>query len=719
LQVDACSVFLVNPNIQAYQLMAHVGFKHSTQQQIILQKNQGLVGWVALHEEPLNLENARQHPDYYYVPETGEEQYLAFLGVPIIHQGTVLGVLVAQQRALRVFNDDEETFLVTLSAQLAGVIAHALATDSLLLTSVTSVGSACLIGIAAAPGIALGQVVTVYPRADLSAVPERCASDTEYEIQIFHHALNATRDELNTLGQQLQSKLPPEEYALFDAYLKILESPALIEEVNGVIRTGLWAQSAWCQVIQRHIAKFSTMENEYLQERGTDVKDLGQRVLAHLQDNALPIVDYPEQTILMGEEVTAAQLAEVPVDKLAGIVTLKGSRNSHLAILARAMGIPTVTAVTGLVPHKLDGQHVIVDGHEGSVYVDPSVRLQKEFGRMLAEERHLNSELAELSHKPSQTLDGYTMPLYVNAGLVNDIPKLAAVGATGIGLYRTEILFMIRDQFPSEAHQAAVYQQVLRSCHPQPVAMRTLDIGGDKVLPYFTINEDNPFLGWRGIRVALDHPEIFLMQIRAMLQASVGLDNLQIMLPMISQLSELQTALGLINRAWYEVKEEYPELVIPKIGVMIEVPAAVYQAQAIAKQVDFLSIGTNDLTQYLLAVDRNNPRVADLFDHLHPAVLSAIRQVVKAAHAEQRPVTVCGEMAADPAAVLILLALGVDGLSMNANSVLRIKWLVRSLTMTQAEYLWQAVSQMNDAQEIRLYLEHALLELGLGKLIGG
>ena len=204
-----------------------------------------------------------------------------------------------------------------------------------------------------------------------------------------------------------------------------------------------------------------------------------------------------------------------------------------------------------------------------------------------------------------------------------------------------------------------------------------------------------------------------------MLQASVGLDNLQIMLPMISQLSELQTALGLINRAWYEVKEEYPELVIPKIGVMIEVPAAVYQAQAIAKQVDFLSIGTNDLTQYLLAVDRNNPRVADLFDHLHPAVLSAIRQVVKAAHAEQRPVTVCGEMAADPAAVLILLALGVDGLSMNANSVLRIKWLVRSLTMTQAEYLWQAVSQMNDAQEIRLYLEHALLELGLGKLIGG
>jgi phosphotransferase system enzyme I (PtsP) len=307
--------------------------------------------------------------------------------------------------------------------------------------------------------------------------------------------------------------------------------------------------------------------------------------------------------------------------------------------------------------------------------------------------------------------------LWVNTGLLADVVRAQERGAEGVGLYRTEVPFMIRDRFPSEKEQMAIYREQLSSFHPLPVTMRTLDVGGDKALPYFPIKEDNPFLGWRGIRITLDHPEIFLVQIRAMLKASEGLNNLRILMPMISGLQELEESLHLIHRAWSEVRDEGVDVPMPPVGVMIEIPAAVYQIRELARLVDFISIGSNDLTQYLLAVDRNNPRVADLYDFLHPSVLQALKLVVDGAHAEGKPVGICGEMAADPASAVLLLAMGFDNLSMNATNLPKVKWLLRQISKKMACELLERLLKMDSPQVIYSTLQLELRNLGLERMI--
>jgi phosphotransferase system enzyme I (PtsP) len=301
--------------------------------------------------------------------------------------------------------------------------------------------------------------------------------------------------------------------------------------------------------------------------------------------------------------------------------------------------------------------------------------------------------------------------------LAGDATLALTAGAEGIGLYRTEIPFMHRDHFPTEEEQYIIYRQLLKTFAPRPVIMRTLDVGGDKALPYFPIKEDNPFLGWRGIRITLDHPEIFLIQIRAMLRANNGLNNLRIMLPMVTTVTETDDALALIQQAYEEILIENNKITRPPIGVMLEIPSAIYQTSALAKRVDFLSVGSNDLTQYLLAVDRNNARVANLYDGLNPAVLQALNHAVKAAHALNKPISICGELASDPAAALVLLAMGFDALSMNSASIPKIKSIVRSFTLDQAKDLFSHTLQIDNAPAIRSYLEAALRQADLGKLL--
>jgi phosphotransferase system enzyme I (PtsP) len=373
--------------------------------------------------------------------------------------------------------------------------------------------------------------------------------------------------------------------------------------------------------------------------------------------------------------------------------------------------------VVDLPYSKVDGIEMIVDGYHGEVFTNPSVELRKQYSDVVEEDRQLVKGLEALRSLPCETLDGYRMPLWVNTGLLADVTRAQERGAEGVGLYRTEVPFMINERFPSEKEQLAIYREQLAAFHPLPVTMRTLDIGGDKALSYFPIKESNPFLGWRGIRVTLDHPEIFLVQVRAMLKASEGLDNLKILLPMISGTHELEEALHLIHRAWGEVRDEGVDIPMPPVGVMIEIPAAVYQTKELSRQVDFLSVGSNDLTQYLLAVDRNNPRVADLYDYLHPAVLQALKKVVDDAHAEGKPVSICGEMAGDPAAAVLLLAMGFDSLSMNATNLPKVKWLLRQVTMSKAKELLEQLLSIDNPQVIHSSLHLALRNLGLGRVI--
>lgn len=716
---QVCSVYLLDPEANRFVLMATEGLNKRSIGKVSMAPNEGLVGLVGTREEPLNLENAADHPRYRYFAETGEERYASFLGAPIIHHRRVVGVLVIQQKERRQFDEGEEAFLVTMSAQLAGVIAHAEATGSIrgLGRQGKGIQEARFVGVPGSPGAAVGTALVMLPPADLEVVPDKTVSDITAELKLFQTALEGVRNDMRTLSAKLATQLRPEERALFDVYLMMLDDASLGSEVTNVIKTGQWAQGALRSVVNEHVKRFELMDDAYLRERASDVKDLGRRLLAYLQEARQQTLVYPDNTILVSEELSPAMLGEVPEGKLVGLISVLGSGNSHVAILARAMGIPTVMGVVDLPYSKVDGIQLIVDGYHGEVFTNPSEILIKQYSVVVEEERQLSQGLDALRELPCVTLDGHRMPLWVNTGLLADVARAQQRGAEGVGLYRTEVPFMIQQRFPSEKEQLAIYREQLAAFHPLPVTMRTLDIGGDKSLSYFPIKEDNPFLGWRGIRVTLDHPEIFLVQTRAMLKASEGLNNLRILLPMISGTHETEEALHLIHRAWGEVRDEGTDVPMPPVGVMIEVPAAVYQTRELARQVDFLSVGSNDLTQYLLAVDRNNPRVADLYDYLHPAVLQALQSVVRDAHAEGKPVSICGEMAGDPAAAVLLMAMGFDSLSMNATNLPKVKWMLRQINLSVAKDLLAQLMKNDNPQVISSSLQLALRNLGLSRMI--
>ncbi|MET0379076.1 MAG: phosphoenolpyruvate--protein phosphotransferase [Spongiibacteraceae bacterium] len=716
---EVCTVYMRDPDTGRLVFMANEGLNPDLVGKISLGPAEGLVGQVATREEPLNTDDAESQPNFFYLPGIGEERYSSFLGVPIIHQRRVLGVLVVQQVEQRRFDEHEEAFLVTCSAQLAGVIAHAQATGSLTATRMggrSATAGARFRGVAGAPGIAIGQAVVISPPSDLYAVPHRTHADVDAELIFFSDCLNAVRQDIQDLGTKLSDRLAKQEQALFDVYLAMLDDNALAAEVVEKIREGEWAQGAVSQVILAHVRTFEMMDDVYLKERSVDVKDLGRRLLAYLQAADTDPVVYPDRTVLVGEELTASMLGEVPKEKLVGLVSVEGSGNSHVAILARAMGIPTVMGCMDLPFTQLEGSELILDGYNGVVHYNAPAEIRSQFQAIYRSEQKISKELEGLRDLPCVTTDGHRIPLWVNTGLMADVVRSLERGAEGVGLYRTEVPFLLRDRFPSEEEQRAIYREQLEAFAPLPVTMRTLDVGGDKSLPYFPIEEDNPFLGWRGIRVTLDHPEIFLVQVRAMLKASQGLNNLRIMLPMVSNIPELEEALDLIYRAHQELIDDGLLVELPPIGVMVEVPAAVYQAREFARRVSFLSVGSNDLTQYLLAVDRNNARVADLYHAYHPAVLQALKKVALDGHAEGKPVSICGELAGDPAAAMLLLAMGYDILSMNATNLPRVKSAIRSISFGYAKDLLHQAMQMESSQQVRVLLDKALDDAGIARL---
>jgi phosphotransferase system enzyme I (PtsP) len=717
MESDVCSVYLTDFEQQQYVLMANEGLNPGCVGAVRLGLTEGLVGLVGAREEPINIDNATENPHYRYFPETGEESYPSFLGVPIMHNRKVLGVLVVQRRVAQRYSQDGEALLITVAAQLAGAIAHAEASGSIggLLNGRTQ-RSLPITGQPGAPGVAVGTIVVAYPPADLDAVPDRQAEDVEAEVQVFLAALEAVRADLKAIVERMTGALPAEDRALFDAYLLMLDSDSLVNGTLNRIRSGSWASASLRDTINDHARVFEGMEDPYLRERAEDVRDLGRRILMHMQSGIRGRFKYPAGTVLVGETVTASLLAEVPTESLAGVVCLRGSTTSHAAILAHALGIPAVMGAADLPVGQVDGKAVVVDGYRGRVYVSPSKAVLDEYERLAREEAVLTAELSNLRDLPAQTTDGTRVSICVNTGLLAEVAPAQNSGADGIGLYRTEFPFMIRERFPSEEEQRQVYRAVLEAVAPKPVVMRTLDVGGDKALPYFPIKEDNPFLGWRGMRITLDHPEIFLVQVRAMLRANAGLGNMQLLFPMVTNVSEVDEALRLLRRAHHELLDSEEGLVMPKVGVMIEVPSAVYQAGLLARRVDFISVGTNDLTQYLLAVDRNNARVAGLYDALHPAVLRALASIVEQAHAHDRPVSVCGEIAGDPLAALLLLAMGVDGFSMNVASVPRVKSVVRAFRAEHARELLKHALEMEDPAMVRQLMADALQSHGLGGL---
>jgi phosphotransferase system, enzyme I, PtsP len=721
LAVEACSVFLCDDDSAEYVLVATQGLNSEAVGKARVKFGEGLISVVGEREEPLNLQDVSSHPAFRRLKMLHEENFKSFLGVPIIHKGQLQGVIVLQQLSSDLFTEEQISGLITLTTQIAEKISvtrdpgvmRALFHSRRRKKKLDTV----LAGIPGGVGVAIGRIVVVYPPADLDSVPDRDVVNVEQDLLIFESALAAARLDLEALKQRSAKTLSVAENALFDAYLRILDSRTLVREVEQEVKSGQWAQGALKLVINRYVAQFELLDDEYLRERATDFKDLGRRILAHMQASTRVKPVYPNNTILVSEDLTATQLMEVPEGKLAGVISGSGSSNSHVAIIARALGLPSVMGVKGFFSAKIVATEVVVDGYHGQIYLSPSTYLKAEFKALIAEEQELGVELAALRDLPAKTQDGHVLSLYVNTGLVADGGVSLSVGADGVGLYRTEMPFMLRDSFPTQAEQAVMYKQLLNTFKPRPVVMRTLDIGGDKQLSYFPIKEENPFLGWRGVRVTLDHPEIFLQQVRAMLEANKDMGNLSIMLPMISSVNELEKSLRLIDQAYAELSDEIENLVKPPVGIMIEVPAAVYQGYDLARRVDFVSVGTNDLIQYLLAVDRNNPRVAAVYDGLHPAVLRALNDMAKAARKANKPISICGELASDPLAVILLLGMGYLSLSVSASVLLRVKWVVRNVSLEFAKKLLKEVLLMDDVIEVRRHMEMVLDDMGLGGLI--
>lgn len=727
MQVDSCSIYLADYEKQDFVLKATDGLHPDAVELVRIGFSEGLIGLVGQREEPLNIENAHQHPRFKHYPEVKEENYNAFLGTPIIHQRKVLGVITMQQKAMRRFGEDEEAFLVTLATQLALEITNADIRGALTPNAaVESVPRQKNVrGIAGSPGLAVGTGYSTDSSISLrNWVVKRC-TDKDLEIRLYRRGVELTRKHVDDLSGRLDEAIPDDVKSIFQLYHHLLDANSLGREVEAKIREGWDAASSLKMVVEDYAAKFQNMEDPYMQERAIDIVDLSNRILLNiLYDNKgkTPVNNEVKgDSILVAEEVSASMLAEFPRAYLKGIISIRGSNNSHAAILARAMGVPAVMGCQNVSPALLNGKEILLDGYAGEVIISPEKTIRNEFTQLIAEEATLSERIDAEAGQVCKTQDGCRIALYVNAGLSAEIEATQFANADGIGLYRTEIPFMLRERFPSEQEQVELYRQILMASPEQPITMRTLDVGGDKPLPYFPINEENPFLGWRGIRLTLDHPEIFLVQVRAMLRASIGLTNLQIMLPMISSVAEVQEARRLIDQAFFEISDEVKDMDVllerPKLGIMLEVPSVLYQLPQLARQVDFFSVGSNDLTQYLLAVDRNNTRVASLYNSYHPAVLSALYDIVKQADANQVPVTVCGEIAGEPGGAILLMGMGYRKLSMNAHNLRKINWVVRNVSLEESKQLLIKTLTASTHEEVFVYINQYLEQRGLGGLV--
>ena len=714
MDTEVCSVYLADHDRRCYYLMATRGLKKPRGRTVTLAFDEGIVGLVGRLAEPINLADAQKHPSFKYLPSVKEERFRAFLGVPIIQRRQLLGVLVVQQRELRQYDESEESFLVTLATQMAAILSQSQLTALFGQYRQTRIRA-----LPAAPGVAIAEGWQDATLPLMEQVYQASTLDPALERERLTGALEEAANEFRRYSKRFAAGAQKETAAIFDLYSHLLSDTRLRRELFAEVDKGSVAEWAVKTVIEKFAEQFAALSDNYLKERAGDLRALGQRLLFHLDDANQGPNAWPERFILVADELSATTLAELPQDRLVGVVVRDGAANSHAAIMVRALGIPTVMGAD-IQPSVLHRRTLIVDGYRGELLVDPEPVLLQEYQRLISEEIELSRLAEDDVNLPAQLKSGERIKVMLNAGLSPEHEEKLGSRIDGIGLYRTEIPFMLQSGFPSEEEQVAQYQGMLQMFNDKPVTLRTLDVGADKQLPYMPISEENPCLGWRGIRITLDQPEIFLIQVRAMLRANAATGNLNILLPMVTSLDEVDEARRLIERAGREVEEMIGyEIPKPRIGIMLEVPSMVFMLPHLAKRVDFISVGTNDLTQYILAVDRNNTRVANIYDSLHPAMLRALAMIAREAEIHGIDLRLCGEMAGDPMCVAILIGLGYRHLSMNGRSVARAKYLLRRIDYAEAENLAQRSLEAQLATEVRHQVAAFMERRGMGGLIRG
>lgn len=559
-------------------------------------------------------------------------------------------------------------------------------------------------GLPVSAGVCRGKILVLNkPR---SGVARRDIGEAQVadEIQRLSHALSQTRQQVLEVQRQVKAGLGDAEGGIFDAHLLVLEDPVLIEEVTRIVRREkVNAEYAFNVVAEKYASALAAIEDEYLRERSNDMRDVTSRVMQNLAGEKVgpDLQNLPEPCIIISHDLTPSTTAQLDKDKVLGFGTDVGSQTSHTAIMARSMRIPAVVGLKDASEVFTDGDYALLDGFNGVIIVNPTDQTLFEYGQLVRRQDTLQQKLQDLQGKPAVTLDGHAVMLSANIEQSSDVESVLSCGADGVGLFRTEYLFINRAELPTEEQQYAAYLEIAAALKPQPVVIRTLDLGGDKFLSHLTMPQEmNPFLGWRAIRFCLQEREVFRAQLRAILRASAQ-GNVKMMYPMISGLDELNQANALVA----EYKEELRREKIPfdeklEIGAMIEIPSAVMVADALAKRARFFSIGTNDLIQYSMAVDRLNEKIAHLYEPTHPAIVRLIKATVDAAHAQGIPVSVCGEMAGEPVLAPLLLGLGVDELSAAPPHVPSLKFLIRRLKISEARELAEFALTCESASEI-------------------
>lgn len=712
LHVEVCSIYLHQDH--ELVLRSTCGLQPTAVGQVRMAEDEGLTGLTFQQGEPVNVEHADHHPRYKFFPGIDEERFRSYLGVPLIHRRTPIGALVVQTREPHVYPPDTVRLLVTAASQLAGVIANArlLADHSHARPPPppTAPRESFLRGIGVSPGVGQGEAYPLGDELGLETRPTPSSASPAEEREHFESALLQSIQDVITLRDQVSATLSEEDGAIFHAHLMMLEDRGLQEKIRSRMTTGESAVDAVTQVARDYIDAFLRLEDPYLRERAADVRDVAQRLLRHLwegvgDDDPL---EFAHPTIVVAEDLTPSRLVRLLQPRLVGVVLARGGRNSHTAILCRSAGIPAVVGLATPLPRIDRGQPTIVDGNSGLVYLSPGAQVVAEYARLSTDSARVDAELRAHITEPPITRDGQRVTLRGNAALISDLPRLLAAGAEGVGLYRTEFPFLVRSTFPDEEHQLAVYRRIIDELQGLPATLRTLDVGGDKNLPYLPLpKEDNPHLGWRSIRVSLEMEETFRIQIRALLRASRH-GPVRIVFPMISTVEELIRAREIVDqeRTVLTAAGHAPPPV--PVGAMVEVPSAALILDRLAPHADFFSVGTNDLVQYLLAVDRANRRVAHLYDPLHPAVLGVLRSVMETAARFERPVSVCGEMASRGLGAAALLAVGVRELSVSPGSLPRVRRLIQLCDATRLAALADALCGARDAGEAQRLLRAEL-----------
>ena len=560
-------------------------------------------------------------------------------------------------------------------------------------------------GISASDGIAYGEIL-LYLQTELDVPAYQVdAAKRMDEIARFDQGLVVTRQQITKIKSEVEHNLGPDEARIFDAHLMVLEDQALIgETIREFESTGANIETCFNNVSQRYVKAFDEINDEYLRERAGDIRDVAQRVLRNLLgQEAHHLGDLAEKRVIVANDITPSDAAGINRSAALGIVTDTGSKTSHAVIVARSLKIPAVVGVRDLTARVNNGDRVLVDGYEGVVIVNPTEQTLFRYGRIQTEKKSFESRLKTASRLPAETLDGVHVTLMANLEKVEENGSARDSQAEGVGLFRTEYIYLNSSRLPGEEEQFAIYKAVAEAFAPRPVVIRTLDVGGDKPLvsfPGLTHHETNPFLGFRAIRLCLEHPEMFKEQLRAILRAS-AFGRVRLMYPMISGMDELVRANTILAEAREELRKRnlrFDETM--EVGSMIEIPSAAVTIDLLARHCQFFSIGTNDLIQYLLAIDRGNDRIAHLYEPTHPAVLRTIKAVVDEAHRHHLSVAVCGEMAGDPVFAPLLLGIGVDELSMSMPSLPAVKYLVRAMKMSDARQLARDALALGDPKEI-------------------